>query len=128
MIEIKEENKEKIDKMISEAEGKSYARTIDFYILMDEVGKLAKHYHKYHKYAMEGLRIRLDWHAQDLPNAYKWTAKSTHMTLVYRRGHWCLKDAWRDTLSRPKERYVVANMPKALLEEIIASEHKFEEP
>lgn len=126
MIEIKEENKERIEKMISDAQGKSYERTVTFEDIVSAVDSLEKHYAKYTKKARHGLMLRVDLNAQPFPNAYKYRAKSTHILLAYKRGKWYLDEAGRCYTVAPKDRYVVMNMPKELLEEIIASEKRFE--
>lgn len=94
-IIIKIENKDIINQIIKEAEGKARRRCISYddikeaITAIEAVLKLPKKY-------MNGIAYNVDVHAQKFANAYHGRPESTQFAVVYRNGSWRLKGVARD--------------------------------
>lgn len=86
---VNEKNKEKIEKMIIEAEGRATARTIKFENILEDIKQIEKKLNITKK-AMTGVTVDVDHNAQDFPKAYKYTPDSTQYTIVRKSSGWDL--------------------------------------
>lgn len=101
---IKESNKDKIGKMIEEAEGKARERTIDCHIVEHCIKHLERHLGIPKKY-MEGIEANVDYWAQDFAKAYKYTPQSTHFKVVKKKTGWDLQCVYRSTTRKYGHEY-----------------------
>lgn len=92
---IKESNKDKIEKMIKEAEGKAKERRINYDVVNHCIRQIEWRLGIPKKY-MEGIEVSVDYWAQDFAKAYKYTPKSTHFKVVKKKTGWDLQ--WVDRL------------------------------
>ena len=112
-IVIKEANKEKINNIIKEAEGKASARTIDYDYIVRAIKEIEDKFWLIHKKDMEGMIVCVDMHAQQYPKAYKHTPESTQFSIVKAESGWKLR--WIERCKQDKyhdEKYEVTEMPE----------------
>ncbi len=101
---IKEGNRERIEATIREAEGRATARTITYGDITRAIAELEKALNICKK-DMTGITADIDYHAQNFPNAYKYTPESTHITVTRKTSAWDLARVYRDTTRREGHRY-----------------------
>ena len=87
---IKESNRDKIEKMIKEAEGKARERTITYGDMIRAIDRIEGFLDIPKKY-MEGIEADVDVNAQDFPKAYKYTPKSTQFIMIKKKSGWDLR-------------------------------------
>jgi hypothetical protein len=93
---IEEKNREKIEAIIAEKEGKARVRTIGY----QEIYNLCKETEKHlgiPKKHMHGVKISGDPNAQCFPSAYKGIPESSHFEAEYSHGKWYLTRVYRYT-------------------------------
>lgn len=103
-ILINEKNADKINAAIKEAEGRASVRTVTF----TEVMKSVKHIEMtlgIPKTKMVGIIADVDYHAQNFPNAYKYTPESTHFCMERKNSGWVLIHVSRETTRRMTQGY-----------------------
>lgn len=89
-IIIKEQNREKIEKLLGQVQGKATARIIlNYQHILEIIEGVENRIGPITKKALEGTQVFYDFR-QSFPQAYKYTAESTHMTLRYSKGEWRL--------------------------------------
>lgn len=120
---INESNKQKIEDMIKQAEGKATVRTIGYRDIVDGIATLEMSL-GIHKKDMIGIVADIDMNAQDFPRAYKYTPTSTHFTVIRKASGWDLKEVFRDTTRRYNHRFHV-NLTDAAKQAIIESKCAF---
>ena len=104
-IIICEKNREAIENMIGQAEGKATARCLTFRIAQLETALgIAKK-------DMEGVKYDLDDHAQNFPRAYKYKPDSTHAVIERKAGKWRLNKVYRYTCRNEKHIFECLMMP-----------------
>lgn len=127
-ITVKESNKEKIDAIINEAEGKATSRCIgsDAVLYIAEVldKKLLPLICKKN---LKGTKAQVDYHAQDFAKAYraKGTPRSTWVELEYNGKEWVLTDVKRDSTASSASAFRITYTEKAK-QDIVAHMEKFE--
>lgn len=99
-IIVKESNSEKITDAIRDAEGRATARTITAQNVIDTARKITRRLGIPKKY-MIGITASVDYHAQNFPNAYKYTPESTQFRMIYTASGWALTSISRETTRRP---------------------------
>lgn len=93
-IIINETNKQRIEKMIEEAQGQASARLITFSDIVNATAEIESKL-GITKKSLEDTSADIDIHAQDFPNSYKYRAESTHFLIEYRGGKWRLNSVIR---------------------------------
>lgn len=101
---IKEGNREKIEAAIREVEGRATARTVTYGEIAIAIAELEKTLNICKK-DMMGIIADIDYHAQNFPNAYKYTPESTHIKITRKNSAWDLVRVYRDTTRREGHRY-----------------------
>ena len=99
---IKEANRDSINEMIKKAEGRAKERTITYYTILEAIRQIEARLN-ISKTAMEGITADIDWHAQNFPRAYKWTANSTQVFLKRKKSGWDLVSVERDRTRRASQ-------------------------
>ena len=94
-IRICKENLDKIDEIIEAAEGKSTARCINAYWVLEYAEEIANRLHIPAKY-MTGVTAECDPHGQRFANAYKYAPMSTHFDIRYTKNKAYLTAVYRD--------------------------------
>ena len=125
---VKESNKEKIDAIIAEVEGRAQSRCIgsDAVLYIAEVldKKLLPLICKKN---LKGTKAQVDYHAQDFAKAYraKGTPRSTWVELEYNGKEWVLTDVKRDSTASSASAFRIEYTDKAK-QDIVAHMEKFE--
>lgn len=93
---IRESNKNKIEKMIKDAEGRAKVRTITYNDLLSAIEYVEKKLNICKK-DMIGIKADIDLHAQNFPNAYRFrfTPESTHFYMERKASGWDLRNVQR---------------------------------
>lgn len=105
-IIIKESNKEKINQAIKDAEGRASARTITYDDIIQDI-KNVEQTLGIAKKDMVGIEVDVDHHAQNFPNAYKYTPESTQYIIRKKASGWELLSVDRYRTRREGHRYNV---------------------
>ena len=92
---VKEANKEKINAVIKNAEGRAKVRTITYDDIVEDIEKLERHL-GIAKKAMVGIKASVDHHSQKFPSAYKYRPESTQYYIIRKSGGWDLSEVCRD--------------------------------
>lgn len=94
-IIIKESNRARIEALCEKANGAGKARLLDYDSLVKAVERV---YRKFDlpKKALH-ITVEYDCGAEKYPSAYKWSARSTQATILFRNGNAYLTDICRDT-------------------------------
>lgn len=125
---VKESNREKIDAIIAEVEGRAQSRCIrsDAVLYIAEVldKKLLPLICKKN---LKGTKAQVDYHAQDFAKAYraKGTPRSTWVELEYNGKDWVLTDVKRDSTASSASAFRIEYTEKAK-QDIVAHMKKFE--
>ena len=90
---------EKLNLAIIEAEKRCTVRCIGVYDICKTLIEIEQRLNITKK-SMEGVRIFVDYHAQNFPNAYKYRPESTVFEAVYRKGSWRITDIRRGGTKR----------------------------
>lgn len=125
---VKENNKEKIDAIINEVEGKATSRRISSASVFDIVEELNKRLLPLVcKKNLKGTKAQVDYHAQDFAKAYraKGTPRSTWVTLEHNGKEWVLTDVKRDSTASSASAFRIEYTEKAK-QDIVAHMEKFE--
>ena len=93
-IKITENNREKIEAVIKEAEGKTRVRTISVDDIIGALQRVAFAL-EIPKSHMKGIKVVVDPNAQNFPNAYRYTPESTQFSAEYNGKEWVLTGIWR---------------------------------
>ena len=123
-IIICEKNREAIENMITQAEGKATARCLTFKGLTFRIAQLETAL-GIAKKDMEGVKYDLDDHAQNFPHAYKYKADSTHAVIERRGGKWRLTKVYRYTCRSEKHTFHCLGMPETVQTAILDSRRYF---
>ena len=123
-IIICEKNREAIENMISEAEGKATARCLTFKDLTFRIAQLETAL-GIAKKDMEGLKYDLDDNAQNFPYAYKYRPDSTHAVIERTSGKWRLVKVYRYTCRGEKHTFECLEMPETVQAAILDSKRCF---
>lgn len=118
-IIIGEQNKERIEAVIRQVEGKASARCIDYNDIVKAV-KTIEDRLNIPKKDLEGVRYSVDLNAQNFPNAYKYKADSTQFTVVRQGGKWRLEKVIRYTCRNEGHMFHCTDMPEATKTAILA--------
>lgn len=125
---VKENNKEKIDAIINEVEGKATSRRISSASVFDIVEELNKRLLALVcKKNLKGTKAQVDFNAQDFAKAYraKGTPRSTWVELEYNGKEWVLTDVKRDSTASSASAFRITYTEKAK-QDIVAHMEKFE--
>lgn len=125
---VKENNKEKIDAIINEVEGKATSRRISSTSVFDIVEELNKRLLALVcKKNLKGTKACVDYHAQDFAKAYraKGTPRSTWVEMEYNGKDWVLTDVKRDSTASSASAFRITYTDKAK-QDIVAHMEKFE--
>lgn len=111
-IVICEKNREAIESMVAEAEGKARVRCLTYERLTSRIDQLEKAL-GIAKKDMEGIKYDVDDHAQNFVHAYKYVADSTHAVIERTGGKWRLTKVYRYNCSPEKHTFQCLEMPAA---------------
>ena len=100
---IEEKNREKIETLITEVEGKARVRTIGYQEIFNLCKETEKHLGIPKKH-MHGVTIFGDPNAQNFPNAYSGIPQSTQFQAVYSHGKWYVTEIFRRNCKTPKNK------------------------
>ena len=92
-IKIDKKNKEKLENLLDEVQGKAYTRIVTFEYLMYVVSQLDKKMAMMYLHDKKGVRYHE--HANDTDTSYKWDVNTTHITLERGTKDWFLIDVDR---------------------------------
>lgn len=101
---INEKNKDKIEQMIKETEGRATTRTITFKDIVEDIEYLERTL-GIKKVDMVGVKANIDHHAQNFPKAYKYRAESTHIDIERKKSGWDLVNIERWWTRREGHKY-----------------------
>lgn len=124
---VKENNKEKIDAIINEVEGKATSRRISSASVFDIVEELDKKLLALVcKKNLKGTKAQVDFNAQDFAKAYraKGTPRSTWVTLEYNGKEWVLTEVKRDSTASSASAFRIEYTEQAK-KDIVAHMEKF---
>lgn len=93
-IVIKQENAEKINRVIKEAEGSARTRCCDYSDLMKGIENIESVL-KISKTALNGTTATISPHATKFPNAYKYIPMGTRFYVKFTSGTWKLSGVCR---------------------------------
>lgn len=116
-IIVKEENREKIEAAVRDAEGKSRVRTVAYRDILQDIETIDKMFVGLSKKDKTGLTVSCDPNAQSFPNAYKGIPMSTTYVLTYRNGSWRISEIGRSQTHAC--RHVVREMPETVKQYLI---------
>ena len=122
-IKITENNKEKLENALAQANGKAQERLAHF----EDLGKAIEDIERKFdipKCRMDGLRIRVDLNCQSVPFAYEHKMLSTQFTLEYGKNAVYLVDCERERVDE-HFRYRVEVFPDGVKDAILAKYEKF---
>lgn len=122
-IKITENNREKLEKALSDANGKAWERLAHFEDLEKAIEDIERKF-DISKCRMEGLRVRVDLHSQSVPRAYKHEMVSTQFTLEYGKNAVYLVDCERERVDE-HFRYRVEVFPDGVKDAILVKYEKF---
>ena len=117
-IVIKDTNKEKINALIKEVEGRATTRIIDFDLIIGVCEGVTKTLDLSKKY-LEGTEIIVDYHAQKMPRSYKYTPYSTWFSAKFYSGAWHLMGVYRDHLTESEHKAICVNLSDTAKEGLI---------
>ncbi len=103
---INEKNRERVENLIREAEGRATTRTISFEDILNDI-KVIERTLGITKKRMTGIRVEVDHHAQNFPRAYKYRAESTQYVICRKANGWDLVSAERLYTHREGHAYKV---------------------
>ena len=117
-IIVSEKNRERIDKAIKEAEGRSTARCVTYATVLVAIERIEAKL-DLPKARMEGVSFHVDPRAQDFPNAYEYTPMSTQFNLTLSKGKWRISDIGRASVQRAGRKCQCIEMPEALKDALL---------
>lgn len=103
-IIIKESNRARIEKILEKVQKKSRVRTINYDMLQSEIEKVNRRLCDIPATYQVGIEVDIDIHAENFPNAYRWTPESTQFSMIRTSSGWKLLDIYRGTTKREKYR------------------------
>ena len=101
---INARNEEKINQEIRKAEGKATARTITAYDILTDLREYENTI-LIPKKSMIGIKLEIDHHAQNFPNAYKYRPESTKVYLERVKSGWNITHIYRNTCNRANHKF-----------------------
>ena len=123
-IIIDEKHAEKIAAVLETVQKRAKVRTITTEQVLDLPERLREFYGIPKKY-LKGLRVCVDFNAQDFPNAYKYTPESTVINIEFSETKCYLTDAAREQCRKESEFIYSYELPeemqKALLKRFKAA-------
>lgn len=122
-IKIIDNNKEKLEEALAQANGKSRERIVHVEDLQKAVGRIREKF-DIPKCKMEGLKIRVDLNAQSKARAYKHAMYSTFFTIEFGKTDAYLMDCERD-YTEERFPFRVINFPDSVKESICEKFNKF---
>ncbi len=119
-ITVNEKNKAKIETAIAVAQGKASVRCITYASIVNECAKIEAQL-GVSKKAMDGVVYDVDYHAQHISNAYKYTPESTQFTLTYKNGSWRVSDIRRaNTRKTANREFIAKELPQTTIDAILS--------
>lgn len=122
-IKINENNIQKLEEALAQANGKSRERLAKLVDLQKAVDRIRKKF-DIPKSRMEGLKVRVDLNAQSKPHAYKHAMYSTFFTIEFGKADAYLVDCERD-YTEERFPFRVVNFPDSVKEAICDKYNKF---
>ena len=122
-IKITENNKEKLENALAQANGKCKERLAHADDLYKAVDRIREKF-DIPKSRMEGLKVRIDLNAQSKARAYKYTMYSTFFTVEFSKTDAYLVDCERD-YTEERFPFRVVNFPDSVKEAICEKFNKF---
>ena len=122
-IKITENNKEKLENALAQANGKARERLAHYEDLLKAVDRILDKY-EISKCRMEGLQVRVDVNSQYKPHSYKHAMYSTFFTIEFGTSGAYLVDCKRD-YTEERFPFRVINFPDSVKEAICEKFNKF---
>lgn len=122
-IKINENNIQKLEEALAQANGKSRERLVHAEDLQKAVNRIREKF-DIPKCKMEGLKVRVDLNAQSKPRAYKHAMYSTFLTIEFSKTDAYLVDSERD-YTEERFPFRVINFPDSVREAICEKFNKF---
>lgn len=122
-IKINENNIQKLEEALAQANGKSRERLVHAEDLQKAVTRIREKF-DIPKCKMEGLKVRVDLNAQSKPRAYKHAMYSTFLTIEFSKTDAYLVDSERD-YTEERFPFRVINFPDSVREAICEKFNKF---
>ena len=117
-IIVRPENRARIEAALEAVQGKSRTRTVTF----DDIAKELKDVEDWFsipKTALKGVKVSIDKHAQNFPNAYRGRPESTQVEAIYTGTAWKITDIRRG-YTRAKGHVVESlELPEKAIEEVL---------
>lgn len=110
-IIIRADRLDQIAEAIAAEQGRARERTISAADVVDSCEEIAARLSIPKKH-MEGIRARVDRHAQTVAARYRFPMESTQFSVEYRRGSWRLLSVSRSRVAAPSRR-IVLDLPEA---------------
>lgn len=122
-IKVNENNIQKLEEALAQANGKSRERLVHAEDLQKAVNRIREKF-DVPKCKMEGLKVRVDLNAQSKPRAYKHAMYSTFLTIEFSKTDAYLVDCERD-YTEERFPFRVINFPDSVREAICEKFNKF---
>ena len=122
-IKINENNIQKLEQALAQANGKSRERLAKLVDLQKAVDRIREKF-DIPKSRMEGLKVRVDLNAQSKPHSYKHAMYSTFFTVEFSKTDAYLVDCERD-YTEERFPFRVVNFPDSVKEAICEKFNKF---
>lgn len=103
-IIVNAKNADRINEEIKKSEGRAKVRTVTYNEIVKGIEEVEERLH-IAKADMEGVKVYMDWNAQDFPHAYKYTPESTHVYLIRTKSGWAMYGVDRNTCQRRSGKY-----------------------
>ncbi len=117
-IIVKPENRARIEAALEAVQGKSRTRTITYDIIANRLQAVEKVY-SIPKTALKGVKVSLDPHAQNFPNAYRGRPESTQVEAIYTGTAWKITDIYRGYTRRAGHAAETLEMPEKAAEAVM---------
>ena len=117
-IIVKEENRDKINDVLTEVQRRCTVRTITVQNIFDICANLFDKY-GISKKAMEGCVFCVDYHAQHFPNSYKYIPESTHIKIRYHNGNFRVVGIYRHSTTTTPNCAIRASLTDSAKEALV---------
>lgn len=107
---VKESNRARIEAELTKAQGRARERLVSYDDILNDIEHIERGLSRVPKRYWQGARFRVDRHAQNFPQSYKWRAESTQYTLTRGETYWTVSSIERDTVSIEGRGYEFINV------------------
>lgn len=111
-IIVNAKNADRINAEIKKVEGRAKVRTVTYDEIIKGIEEVEERLH-IAKVDLEGVKVYMDWNAQDFPHAYKYNPESTQVYLIRTKSGWAMYGADRSYCRRRLGKYEVVLTERA---------------